>query len=255
MNAALAGLGYKCYGDSCIHVGNWDVLKDPIHLWQPPEVINLSILRLRTLWSRYLKDSYYGLNFGDSPWCFLYPIMDRLYPNSKFILSKRKDDKTYINSYLKYLRKNKKNYALKGFTDGEFSALAVRRYHFHNEMVEQYFKDRPEDLMVVTVDEENPDIPLMERLNRFLGCDERDRKFPRKNRAGGRGKPIEIDPLWLDWKMTFNISAGDEYTVIPYVKGSDNGDLSVHFASRDDFVLDFKTFLVNELHDDIDSLF
>ncbi len=33
MNAALSALGYKCHGDSCIHVGNWDFLKDAIHLW------------------------------------------------------------------------------------------------------------------------------------------------------------------------------------------------------------------------------
>eukprot|EP01084_Bolivina_argentea_P256201 431252_1 len=36
-----------------------------------------------------ISESFYSYNFGDSPYCFLYEMMDKLYPNSKFILMRR----------------------------------------------------------------------------------------------------------------------------------------------------------------------
>ncbi len=121
-------------------------------------------------------------------------------------------------------------------------------------MVMDYFKDRPQDLLVVTVDEEHPAEPLMDRISEFLGCDGSNRKFPKKNRAGSRGKKKQIDQEALDWKAAFNITGDDEYSIIPYLKGNDRGDLSVHFADKHEFRLDWKLFVVDELHDRIESL-
>ena len=258
MSAALKTLGYSCYGDSCIHVGNWDYLIDVVHLWQPQEVINLSILKIKELWKRYLKDSFNGLNFGDSPWCFMYPIFDKLYPNSKFILTKRTSDETYINSYLKYITGFKKTYAKQGLTDSMFASLAVRRYHLHNKMVEQYFKNRTDDLLTITVgkpqDENDPD--LMEVIANFLGCDAGNKRFPKKNRAGSRGKKVNIDLHALNWKNKFNISENDdEYSNIPWVTRDHRHDLKVHISRKEEFKLNWDIFLVEDLQGKADTLF
>eukprot|EP01084_Bolivina_argentea_P264527 448108_1 len=254
MNAALKSLGYKCHGDSCIHVGNWDYLIDGVFLWQPEEVINLSLLKIPKLWERYISDSFSGLNFGDSPWCFMYPIFDIMYPNSKFILSKRKSEHAYINSYLKYLKGYKKGYAKQGLTDGMFTSLAIRRYHLHNKMVEEYFKNRQNDLLIVTIDEENPDMNMMAKLNQFLGCKGK-RKFPKKNRAGTRGKKVKVNEKDLNWRNTFGINKGDnDYSIIPFLSRDKNHDLKVHLQRKDQFELNFKTFVVEDLQHAIESI-
>eukprot|EP01084_Bolivina_argentea_P264523 448103_1 len=84
MTNALSHLGYHCTHNSCIHLGNWFHFIDTVHLWQPFEVITLSILNMTDLLREYITTSNAALAFGDSPWCFLYPIFDKLYPNSKF---------------------------------------------------------------------------------------------------------------------------------------------------------------------------
>ena len=254
MNLALRNLGYKCLGDSCIHVGNWDFLIDGVFLWQPFEVINLVLLKIPTLWERYANNSFHALNFGDSPWCFMYPIFDRLYPGSKFIFMKRKDDEQYINSYLKYIAAHKKLYAKQGLTDEMFTSLALRRYHLHNKMVQEYFENRPNDLLTVTIGSED-DENIMQSIGDFLGCGGAGRRFPKKNRAGSRGRPITVNPDALDWKATFQIDESDEYSKIPYLsRHPATHDLSVHLADKDDFKLNWDVFLVEELQGKADTV-
>ena len=242
MTGALAQLGYRCTHNSCIHLGNWFHFIDSVHLFQPLEVMILSILNMTDLFNDYLKETRSALAYGDSPWCFLYPVWDKLYPDSKYILMSRKDDQTYINSYLRYLKKFGKKYANKGLTDQEFALLALRRYQLHNQMVREYFKNRTDDLLEIVVGENKDDewSPITE----FLGCKKPARRFPHENKSnrGGMRKSyhkleINENDEW-DWNKTW----GDD---IVYLTRNDR-DQSHTLVSkpRDEFVMDWNVFVV-----------
>ena len=246
MTAALNHLGYHCTHDSCIHLGNWFHFIDTVHLWQPFEIIVLSILNMTDLLNEtYLKETQQALAFGDSPWCFLYPVWDKLYPDSKYILMTRKDDETYVNSYLRYLKKFGKKFVNKGLSDEEFALIALRRYHLHNERVREYFKDRPDDLLEITVGDSGD---IYDKVAKFLGCNKPSRRFPHENKSNRMGiktkySNIKVDPnddKW-NWRKKWKDN-------LPYLVRND-GDQShsLHVATKDQFILDWNLFVVGDL--------
>ena len=249
MTKALASLGYKCSSDSCIHLGNWWHFVDTTHLWQPLEVIVLSMLNMTDLLEdQYLRETQRALAFGDSPWCFLYPLWDRWYPDSKYILMTRKDDNTYVNSYVKYLKKYGKKYANKGLSDEEFGLIALRRYHVHNQMVREYFKDRPDDLLEIGM---GTGEDVWGKMTSFLGCSKPPKRgFPHENKSGGRSKkgkhvPVNVnvnDSAW-DWRLKW----GDN---IPFMTRNPDKSHQIRVKSRREFVFDWNSFIVDELKPD-----
>lgn len=98
--------------------------------------------------------------FEDWPWFLLYKELDQKFPNSKFILTIRKDVETYVASLKKHHahRGVTRKDAVKpdwwddvfGFEPHEWNYEdSVERYEKHNREVLEYFKDRPNDLLVV----------------------------------------------------------------------------------------------------------
>lgn len=124
--------------------------------------------------------------FADAPWLYLYEDLDRWYPDSKFILTVRKDAKSAAESDWGMWQRS-------GFVDrlverGDqvpTQAQFIRRYEDHNARVLDYFQDRADDLLVVCWEtEERP----WERLCEFLGCsDVPTRPFPHANRKAAGG--------------------------------------------------------------------
>jgi hypothetical protein len=84
-------------------------------------------------------------SFEDLPWCYLYRELDTHFPGSKFILTVRKTDRAWFDSFRKHnVRLNNNIYIPpKGTAFEETMAI----YHNHNAAVREYFKDRPNDLI------------------------------------------------------------------------------------------------------------
>lgn len=161
LNRALSILGYRVSHTSW----RWlpEIVKED---WE-------SIERLAQPWDA----------LEDNPIPLIYRELDRLFPNSKFILSVRDEEKWYqsvsyhignlpspMHAWLfgkgKELPKDDKNHTIAVFNG-------------HIEGVKAYFRERPEDLMVVDVTQLSDWTPLCS----FLGIDNPNQAFPHANKS------------------------------------------------------------------------
>jgi hypothetical protein len=117
----------------------------------------------------------------DVPWAALFKELDEAYPGSKFILTERKE-KEWLNSALKHF--NDKHYDLHEWLYGEGvmagnEELYLERYRRHNQEVKAYFKDRPDDLLVMDLKAGDG----WEKLCPFLGVPTPNQSFPHANKG------------------------------------------------------------------------
>lgn len=118
--------------------------------------------------------------FEDNPWPMIYKELDLEFPGSKFILTLR-DENSWIKSLVKHYgtRSNDFQYwYYKAPCPEGHESEYIKRYRMHNEEVTRYFKDRPEDFLVV--DWEKGD--GWEKLCEFLGKELPDTAFPHWNK-------------------------------------------------------------------------
>lgn len=148
-------------------------------------------------------------NFGEH----FYPQLDERYPNSKFILTIR-DKEKWLNS-CRWKYKDPSNhlgnairisiFGCDRFHEPTFSRL----YETHKQLVIDYFKDRPHDLLVFNCDAGNG----WNEICQFLGTTIPDISFPNKNSKQeivSTGKPINYgEKRNLDWKNIKNYLHAD----------------------------------------------
>jgi hypothetical protein len=92
------------------------------------------------------------LPFEDNPWPLLYEILDHQYPGSKFILTFR-DEKKWIKSIVNYFGKEStpmREWIYSVGSPQNQEKVYLDRYRQHNQEVIEYFKDRPQDLLVIS---------------------------------------------------------------------------------------------------------
>ncbi len=126
-------------------------------------------------------------SFQDNPWPIIYKELDEKYPNSKFVLTIR-DSESWIKSQVRHFGRNetpmrKWIYGV-GCPEGN-EEIYIKRFEKHNNEVIDYFKDRPDDLLVLDFAKGNG----WEKLCSFLGTDIPDITFPHANKASDREKP------------------------------------------------------------------
>lgn len=124
--------------------------------------------------------------FQDNPWPILYQELDQNYPGNKFILTLRPTD-LWLKSTLKYFGSKstpmrKWIYGV-GYPKGH-EDIYIQRYEKHNYEVIEYFKDRPEDLLVIDITQGEG----WEKLCPFLGVDFPECEFPHLNKAEEKQK-------------------------------------------------------------------
>jgi len=124
--------------------------------------------------------------FEDWPWFLLYKEFDRRFPNSKFILTLRKDTETYVRSLQGHHEREgirNKDWVKPHWWDevhGQEPAqwdydYSARRYENHNRAVLEYFAGRiNKDLLVVCWETGDG----WETLSRFLKKGAPDEPFP-----------------------------------------------------------------------------
>mgnify|MGYP001296684844 CR=1 FL=1 len=89
----------------------------------------------------------------DTPWYIIYKELDELIPNSKFILTIRNEESWYksVNRHIGDLRSANHEYIYgkgKGLPKDD-KKHTINVYNKHNAEVVEYFKDRPEDLLIL----------------------------------------------------------------------------------------------------------
>ena len=107
--------------------------------------------------------------FSDSPWLYLYRELDEWYPNSKFILTIRDPEKLAISDIKMWKRMGRKPKSKDEY---------IERYNKHVKNVKEYFKNRPNDLLILDVSSPN----VWKELCNFLDIKNIPNKlFPKSN--------------------------------------------------------------------------
>lgn len=147
MNTKIFGIGFHKTGTSTLAVAltkmGYSVCNHRLDLLPSIRQENWS-----DVWS--VVDQYDA--FEDNPWPLLYEILDHQYPGSKFILTFR-DEKKWIKSIVNYF--GKESTPMREWIYGVGSPqnqekVYLDRYRQHNQEVIEYFKDRPQDLLVIS---------------------------------------------------------------------------------------------------------
>lgn len=121
--------------------------------------------------------------FEDNPWPILYRELDERFPGSRFILTRRPAD-AWIRSQVKDFATTET--PMRRWIYGENAGcpegnenIYVARYERHNREVLEHFRDRPDDLLVIDL----PNNDGWTRLCKFLGHEIPDEPFPHANKA------------------------------------------------------------------------
>lgn len=146
--------------------------------------------------------------FQDAPFSYndYYKILDKAFPNSKFILSIRDSDEQWFNSFVKFHSKifgnglvptwevlKKIRYVYRGWIyearingynvteqdDPYDKSKLTQHYNRRNESILEYFKTRPNDLLVINLSEEN----AFQKFCDFIDVKSNKTVFPWENKT------------------------------------------------------------------------
>ena len=128
--------------------------------------------------------------FQDNPWPIIFKELDEKYPGSKFILTLRPSGE-WIRSVARHFGAaetpmRKWIYGV-GSPKGN-EEIYLSRYERHNQEVLDYFRDRPDDLLVLHITEGDG----WEKLCPFLKEDMPETPFPHANKALRRELTISL---------------------------------------------------------------
>lgn len=131
---------------------------------------------------------YYYDCFSDVPFPGLYRVLDRQFPNSRFILVRR-DARQWWRSVCRHWELEKRAYRLDPFEELVYrqydpsdmvvvtkddGSVLMEKYLRHCEEAQTFFRDRPDKLLVVDLEDENLNV----RISTFLGA--ASRPYPRE---------------------------------------------------------------------------
>jgi hypothetical protein len=88
--------------------------------------------------------------FSDYPFDKIFKELDKAHPNSKFILTIR-DLKSWLISRKNHVLRNQKNPNYKGWWLKVNIPKWIRAWKKHNADVREYFKNRPDDLLIIDI--------------------------------------------------------------------------------------------------------
>jgi len=120
--------------------------------------------------------------FEDWPWPLIYKEIDKAFPDSKYILTRRKDPKTWFTSLSKHAERT----GPKGFRQHiygyemphQHEIEYIQFYNNHLKSVSSYFKDRPDDFLEVCWEDGHG----WKELAQFIGFKPPNIPFPHANK-------------------------------------------------------------------------
>ena len=128
--------------------------------------------------------------FQDNPWPILYRELDEQYPNSKFILLVR-DPGAWLESMIRHFgtRETPMRKWIYGESAGcpmDNEEIYLERFNRHYADVYEYFRLRPDDLLIMDIATGDG----WDTLCSFLGCDTPRKSFPHANKANSRSQGL-----------------------------------------------------------------
>lgn len=128
-----------------------------------------------------LKEAEKYEAFQDVPWAGLYRELDINFPDSKFILIER-DPEKWLKSAIKHFGdRNIKMHAWM-YGNGNITGnekLYIEKYQQHNNDVREYFANRPDDLLIISLENGEG----WEKLCPFLSKPIPEKDFPHANKG------------------------------------------------------------------------
>jgi hypothetical protein len=177
--AKVFGVGFHKTGTTSLatalrHLGY--AVTGPVGVRDPAIVADARRIALR------LAERYDA--FHDNPWALLYREMDQRFPGSKFVLTLRPTE-DWIKSVVDHF--GTESTPMREWIYGVGSPvghedLYVARYEQHNNEVRQYFKGRPNDILIMSITEGDG----WSVLCPFLGRHSRSGPFPHANKREAR---------------------------------------------------------------------
>lgn len=125
--------------------------------------------------------------FEDWPWPLLYKELDKNFPNSKFILTIRKDPEVWFESIRKHAlrthpREHERNHIYGVSYPQNNKDLYIEKYIEHNKNVIDYFKGRNDQLLVLCFERGDG----WEEVCSFLRLEIPDHPLPHANKSKKR---------------------------------------------------------------------
>lgn len=140
----------------------------------------------------------------DTPWFMIYKELDQMVPNCKFILTIR-DESAWYKSVCKHIGNlrtvtHEWIYGRGKGIPSEDEAHARSTYNKHNQTVLEYFKDRPEDLLIMDITKGDG----WDKLCPFLGLDVPTENFPHNNKTRKNGRKSKYSRFKITRKQIKN---------------------------------------------------
>ncbi len=137
----------------------------------------------------------------DTPWFIIYKELDKLLPGSKFILTLRDEESWYesVSRHIGDLRSANHEWIYgkgKGLPK-YYKQNTIKVFSKHNKEVIEYFKDRPEDLLIIDFTKGDK----WEKLCHFLGHEIPNEPFPHYNNSKKQKKTRSpMSQKWRDFR-------------------------------------------------------
>jgi hypothetical protein len=140
--------------------------------------------RLKNDFTKIFKTVEQFDSFSDWPWPLIYKELDKNFPQSRFILTIRKNPEVWIKSLKRHslVYTNPQTHCRKlaygyNYPFGK-EEEHIKIYEEHNKQVVKYFDGRQDDLLILNFEEGDG----WEKICNFLGKDIPTREFPHRNK-------------------------------------------------------------------------
>ncbi|KAK3636942.1 hypothetical protein LTR56_012602 [Elasticomyces elasticus] len=171
-------------------------------------------------YSALIDQTRYFDAFEDLPWPYMYRQMAEMYPDAKFLLSLRKDERTWLESMRRHVgRGSWQGYRyFYGATEVDgHEDVVLQSYTNHTNEVRAYFQDKPDRYGELVIDDGDKN---WEVLCRMAECPEGrvpSIPFPKSNTAAHWQQGALIDNLHFMW--SWSITRMEELSAESYYQG------------------------------------
>lgn len=131
------------------------------------------------VWEKAKELTAYYDGFQDTPWFLFYRKLYQLYPDAKFILTVRNEEK-WLRSALNHFGTNHLQWHYHSLIYGKADAEKMKAiYQFHNANVRSFFKNMPENFLEINL---NAEKNIWDKLCNLIGAKKPNVKFPFANK-------------------------------------------------------------------------
>lgn len=162
--------------------------------------------------------------FEDLPWSHTFREMAEHFPDSKFVLSLRKDEETWLRSVKTHFGRGR--WLAYSYFYGadvyEGNEEVIRTsYRNHTERVREYFKDKPGRLVELDIDRGDANWDVLCGVAICPGNTAPEIEFPRSNAAVSWNSNVILDKLL--WLWGWALARVEERSTALYYGGGDEG--------------------------------